>query len=215
MSQISLKRIQQYASEHPDTRRKLVSIVDAYEYTDDPQDLSLLTRLLNRMVISPRLASAVCSMGVGYEQAINALTPDQVPAYSRTVKSVGRIAYKNRDLIDVLRSHVETDEARDATIESLVRIAGMDRTQCAEENNRFRKYKCDVPKDVGVEQCGLNTNFTCEKGVLSGASNCDVGPGNRCRLSNIGRENKERANGRRRVKEITNAARLEYLYGLP
>jgi hypothetical protein len=214
MSIISLRRIQEYASENPETRPKLVSIVDAFEYVDDQQDLSLLTRLLNRMMLSPGLASAVCSLGAGYEQALDALTPDQVPAYNRTVKSVGRIAYKNRDLIDVLRSHVAADEARDATVESLVRIAGMDRTECAAENNRFRKYKCDVPKDVGVEQCGLNTNFTCEKGVLSGASNCDVGPGNRCRLSDIGRENKERANGRRRVKEITNAARLAYLSGI-
>ena len=213
MSQIICRRVQNYVSENPDTRRKLVSVLDAFDYVDDRQDTAMLTRLLNRMVLSPRLASAICALGVGYEEAINALPPNEIPAYNATIRSVGRVAAKSDDDLDVLRVWVTTDVDHDEEIENLVRIASMSRTQCAATNNRFRGYKCDVPKEVGVEQCGLNTNFTCEKGVTSGVGNCDAGDGNRCRLSLIGKENKERTSGRKRVKAITNAARLAHLAG--
>ena len=176
--------------------------------------MALLNRLLNRMVLSPALASAVCSLGVGYEQQIGTLPPARVPEFNDTLKSVGRLAYKHRGGIAELRTRVTTVRVGDASIESLVRIAGLDRTACAAENNRFRGYKCDVPKEVGVEQCGLNTNFTCEKGITTGVSNGAVSARGRCMLSSVGRENKARSAGRKRVDVITNDAKVAYLAAL-
>jgi hypothetical protein len=211
MSERVLDQIQAYTTRYPNTRIQFSTVVDAFEYLDDMSDMSLLNRLLNRMIISPALASAVCSLGVGYEQHVQAIPPDRVPEFNTTLKSVGRIAFKNRDSIDDLRDRVTNVRVGDESIESLVRIASLDPVACAEQNNRFRGYKCDVPKEVGVEQCGLNTNFTCEKGVTTGTTNCDVSARGRCRLSLIGRENKARSEGRKRVGVITNGARTAYL----
>jgi hypothetical protein len=185
--------------------------VDAFAYVDEPQDLAVLTRLLNRMQVSPALASAVCSLGIGYEQALETRTPDQIRAFNQIIRTVGRIACKERDHIPNLRTYIDHVGVIDESIESLVRIAGMDETVCEAENNRFRGYKCDVPKEVNVEQCGLNTNFTCEKGITSGVANCEIGAGNRCRLSAVGKQSLARADGRRRVREFTDNARVAYM----
>lgn len=209
-----MDRIGTYAARNHTTRQKLVSILDAFEYVgDDQKDLMLLTRLLNRMVISPGLASAVCSLGVGYEQLVDSMRPDQVPAFNRVVKSVGRIAYKHPDSIVDLhtRLNIVAGDGGDVVVNALVRTAGLDRLACATENNRFRRYKCDVPKEVGVEQCGLNTNFACERGISTGGDNCEIAEGsNRCRLSAVGKQNKARIDGRKQVWESTAIARAAY-----
>jgi len=216
MSQRSINRIGTYGERNPNTRRKLGSILDAFEYVgDERQDLVLLTRLLNRMVLSPGLASAVCSLGVGYEQLVGTLPPDQVPAFNGIVKSVGRIAVHHPDSIVDLRTRLAVvaggGDLGDAVVDSLVRTAGLGRVACAAENNRFRTYKCDVPKEVGVDQCGLNTNFACERGISTGGDNCEIADGsNRCRLSAVGKRNKARLEGRRQVWESTAGARAAY-----
>lgn len=211
MNQRVLDKIQNYTTMHPDVRRQFVTVIDAFEYVDDEADMAMLNRLMNRMILSPALASAVCSLGVGYEQTVGRLPPDRVPDFNATLKSAGHLAYKHRDSIAELRVRVTSARVGDESIESLVRIASLNRPACAAANNRFRGYKCDVPKEAGIEQCGLNTNFTCEKGITSGATNCEIGAGNRCRLSLVGKQNKERAAGRKRVDAITNAAKVAYL----
>ena len=211
MNQRLADTIQDYTTLYPGTRRQFGTIIDAFEYVDDVADMSLLSRVMNRMILSPALASAICSLGVGYEQNIETLPPDRVSDFNDTLKSVGRIAYTKRDSIPRLRTIVNTVRAQDESIENLVRIASLDETACTAQNNRFRRYKCDVPKEPETAQCGLNTNFTCEKGITSGTNNCEISIGNRCKLSQIGKQNKARTAGKKRVDVITNAARTAYL----
>jgi hypothetical protein len=209
MSQIVMDRIQRYVTRNPDMRRKLVSIVDAFEYVEEQKDQALLTRLLNRMVLSPSLGSAVCALGVGYEQAVENLTPETADGFNRVLKSVGKVACQERANLPRLRVAL-VPAVVDEDMESLVRVAGLEREACVAANNRFRGYKCDVAKEAGSDVCGMNTNFSCEKGVAIGTANCEIGAGSRCRLSLVGKQNRARVDARARASAMTRTARDNY-----
>jgi hypothetical protein len=205
MSASTLSKIQLYSSNDPVRRARLQSIVDAYDYVaDDRSDTSTLTRVLNRMMISPRLASAVVSLGIGYEDDCAALVPNDLVELHKHMKQVGRLVQND---VDSIRAAVTDNPPGDDAIDRLVDIATLGGQECRRQGYRFHGNRCDVSKDRSSGVCGLNTNFGCEMGSQVGTVNCELNQStNHCRLSRTGKNNTRRVEEKQNLTQERDAA---------
>jgi hypothetical protein len=205
-----LDDLQSYSTEHPTDKQFLVRTVDAFEYvSDDVADVQLLTRAMNRMLLNPRVASALCALCTGYEDSLFNKDDAATTMFNKQIKQTGKLA-RDDNQRPQLRHHLTTDAHVDPEMEELKRIGGLTRDQCQTENQRWKQYKCAPRKELNSNVCGLNTNFGCEKGVRNAPSNCVLQANNLCGLSDVGRRNKERISGRRHVRNLTMDARDQY-----
>ena len=107
-------------------------------------------------------------------------------------------------------NHKETRDKDMDDMGQLESIGRMSKTECKENGNRFRKYRCDVTKN-NDSTCGMNTNFRCQKGSSIGTQLCMISDTGRCKLTTEAAKSGLRKYNQHGVCEATKTLRQQYL----
>ena len=202
----TLRNVGSYTNDKPDLRNKFLNLVDAFEYAPDTKDQRLLTAVLNRMTISPGLASAMCALCVGYEDLTDSMRPREKESTDKMLRSIGRIT-KRIPNTETLRRHIRSEPVPqnvnpDNELAYIERLVGLNEEACLENGGQYRNNRCNVVKDNEDLRCGLNTRFNCEYGSTVGMRYCTENQdGTRCTLSDRGRKSKKRKDAKRRSEQ--------------
>lgn len=224
MNNRNLGRIEEYTrnSNNMNVKNKFSTIVDAFQYAED--DLSLLRRVFRRMRIEPKVASALCALCIGYEEIINDngmsayeqssfddTLVDIVRASTAAANTRARSVSESNNQFDTIRTAITSPGQVDQVLSELSDIADLSEDECIQNGHRFNGYKCDV-RPSQQNRCGLTTSMNCRKGSLTGQTYCESVPGtNRCRLSNHGKNSKDRKTVKRQIDNRFQDARRTYL----
>ena len=122
-----------------------------------------------------------------------------------------KIDERNKDIDDM--GHLEDIDERDKDTDDLSlldSIGRMSKTECKENGNRLRKYRCDVTKN-NDSTCGMNTNFQCQKGSSIGTQLCMMSDTGRCKLTTEAAKSGLRKYHQHEVYKATKTLRQQYL----
>jgi hypothetical protein len=207
MNETNLKKIETYSRKNPDKRALLMSKIDAFAHVgDEITDMFLLRRIFKRMKEKPAIASCICSLGAGYEHIAAADKPELDDIINRMIRAF--VAGRADGFARVIE-RVETPEVMNPDIQRLMDVSILERDACVEAGNRFDKYKCNIRTDPHSQSCGVNTNYLCVSGGAAGSDLCER-RGGRCALTEDGKKNVFRKEGKKFTTTETMAARTAY-----
>lgn len=199
----TLRNIRNYTTDNQDLRKKFLNVVDSFEYASDPKDRRILTMVLNRMTVSPSLASSMCALCVGYEDIMENMSRRDKTNVDKLLRSVGRVSKRHPDT-DMIRRYIDSEELShndDDELSYLENLVGLNEDDCKENGGKYRNNRCDIVKDDQDLRCGLSTRFNCQYGSTVGMRYCSENPqGTRCVLSEMGRKSRKRKDAKQRSR---------------
>lgn len=231
MNARTLGRIEEYSRNTnslnelgPVVKDKLSTIVDSFQYADE-DDLALLRRVVRRIRIEPKVASALCALCVGYEElvegngmntqqknAFDDVIVDTVRASAAASRTRSRSVSESENQFDTIRNSIMEPGEMDQELLDLNNLADLTADECVQNGNRWLGYKCDIRPTPGSNRCGLTTAMGCRKGASTGHRYCENVPGtNRCRLSDHGKTSKDRKEIKRQIDARFQDARRAYV----
>ena len=185
------------------TRHQLYTVASALDTLRDPDERTMLICVLKQIVQHPEVAEIVAN--------VCTTVRDTDPRLHKHLQKVIRIAKNDqlRHMLVTRMTHgVTTDPEIRNDMNTIIDYGTMtDPGRCALARGRFKNGRCDVPVTTDNTECGLNTNFTCEKGTGLATRFCTNGGGGKCILSDEGRQSEIRTISRVDMKDRINDAR--------
>ena len=191
---------------------QLYTVASAFDKLDAPDDRAMLIRVLKHIIRRPEVADLVADVCT----SVRDTAPD-VHTYLQMVIRISKKEHLRKALLTRMTQSMTAEfEVQTAEMQTIVDYGIItDPEQCVNaKKGRFKNYHCDVPVIKGNTECGMNANFTCEKGTGLVTCLCTTGGGGKCKLSDEGRQSEIRTMSRTRVKNHTEDARRRFVASL-